>query len=51
MDEQLVAVQTMAENIEQDFPASQVLNLHWEKVAFLFSGGFVCVRACGDGCN
>ncbi|XP_006520063.1 ciliogenesis and planar polarity effector 1 isoform X5 [Mus musculus] len=31
MDEQLVAVQTMAENIEQDFPASQVLNLHWEK--------------------
>ncbi|XP_029399823.1 ciliogenesis and planar polarity effector 1 isoform X3 [Mus pahari] len=31
MDEQLLAVQTIADNIEQDFPAPQVLNLHWEK--------------------
>ncbi|GAB1299232.1 Ciliogenesis and planar polarity effector 1 [Apodemus speciosus] len=32
MDEQLLTVQTIAENIEQDFPAPEVLNLHWEKV-------------------
>ncbi|CAO2592407.1 Ciliogenesis and planar polarity effector 1 [Lemmus lemmus] len=32
LDEQLLTVQTMAENIEQDFPAPEVLNLHWEKV-------------------
>ncbi|XP_052599135.1 ciliogenesis and planar polarity effector 1 isoform X13 [Peromyscus californicus insignis] len=31
MDEQLLTVQTIAENIEQDFPAPEVLNLHWEK--------------------
>ncbi|KAH0520595.1 hypothetical protein LTLLF_205720, partial [Microtus ochrogaster] len=32
MDEQLLTVQTIVENIEQDFPAPEVLNLHWEKV-------------------
>ncbi|XP_076772232.1 ciliogenesis and planar polarity effector 1 isoform X1 [Arvicanthis niloticus] len=31
MDEQLLTVQTIAENIEQDFPAPEVLSLHWEK--------------------
>lgn len=35
MDEQLLTVQTIAENIEQDFPAPEVLNLHWEKVSVL----------------
>ncbi|XP_060236476.1 ciliogenesis and planar polarity effector 1 isoform X1 [Meriones unguiculatus] len=33
MDEQLLAVQTIAENIEQDFPAPEVLNLQWGKTA------------------
>nr|XP_048284916.1 ciliogenesis and planar polarity effector 1 isoform X5 [Myodes glareolus] len=32
MDEQLLTVQTIVENIEQDFPAPEILNLHWEKV-------------------
>nr|XP_020023408.1 protein JBTS17 [Castor canadensis] len=32
IDEQLLAVQTIAENIEQDFPSSEILNLHYEKV-------------------
>ncbi|XP_049994925.1 ciliogenesis and planar polarity effector 1 isoform X5 [Alexandromys fortis] len=32
LDEQLLTVQTIVENIEQDFPAPEVLNLHWEKV-------------------
>ncbi|XP_027257122.1 ciliogenesis and planar polarity effector 1 isoform X4 [Cricetulus griseus] len=31
MDEQLLTVQAIAENIEQDFPAPEVLNLHWEE--------------------
>ncbi|XP_052599130.1 ciliogenesis and planar polarity effector 1 isoform X8 [Peromyscus californicus insignis] len=35
MDEQLLTVQTIAENIEQDFPAPEVLNLHWEKAGAL----------------
>ncbi|OBS78291.1 hypothetical protein A6R68_19316, partial [Neotoma lepida] len=35
MDEQLLSVQTIAENIEQDFPAPEVLNLHWEKVGLV----------------
>lgn len=37
IDEQLLTVQTIAENIEQDFPAPEVLNLHWEKVSILIS--------------
>ncbi|XP_041487205.1 ciliogenesis and planar polarity effector 1 [Microtus oregoni] len=35
MDEQLLTVQTIVENIEQDFPAPEVLNLHWEKVGLV----------------
>ncbi|XP_038959459.1 ciliogenesis and planar polarity effector 1 isoform X11 [Rattus norvegicus] len=35
MDEQLLTVQTIAENIEQDFPAPEVLNLHWEKAGLV----------------
>lgn len=35
MDEQLLTVQTIVENIEQDFPAPEILNLHWEKVSIL----------------
>ncbi|XP_036063387.1 LOW QUALITY PROTEIN: ciliogenesis and planar polarity effector 1 [Onychomys torridus] len=35
MDEQLLTVQTIAENIEQDFPAPEVLNLHWEKTGLV----------------
>lgn len=37
IDEQLLTVQTIVENIEQDFPAPEVLNLHWEKVSILIS--------------
>uniref|UniRef100_A0A8C6R562 Ciliogenesis and planar polarity effector 1 n=1 Tax=Nannospalax galili TaxID=1026970 RepID=A0A8C6R562_NANGA len=33
LDEQLLAVQKIAENIEQDFPAPEMLNLHWKKVS------------------
>ncbi|XP_076407922.1 ciliogenesis and planar polarity effector 1 isoform X2 [Peromyscus maniculatus bairdii] len=35
MDEQLLTVQTIAENIEQDFPAPEVLNRHWEKAGLV----------------
>lgn len=35
MDEQLLTVQTIVENIEQDFPAPEILNLHWKKVSIL----------------
>ncbi|KAL1783219.1 putative protein C5orf42-like isoform X1 [Sigmodon hispidus] len=35
IDEQLLTVQTIAKNIEQDFPAPEVLNLHWEKAGLV----------------
>ncbi|XP_051006896.1 ciliogenesis and planar polarity effector 1 [Acomys russatus] len=35
MDEQLLTVQTIMENIEQDFPAPEVLNLPWGKAGVM----------------
>lgn len=35
MDEQLLTVQSIAEDIEQDFPPPEVLNPHWEKAGLV----------------